>query len=184
MKYKVYFQKDTGLILSISNIDQALKNFFEVDYEDVEDFISGKKSTLSYKVVYNINTSSYKIIEKNSNAQSVVDDLIYKITPRDIYQVGVWKNHLTKSWSVSLSKEMKSKLEQVASRPNEILTFSITQHNNPNILHRFFTCSLYDLIDNDTVDFDFLSQDETDLSNFSVYTTRKFEKYTCGVIDA
>jgi hypothetical protein len=180
-KYKVYFQENTGTILAIANIDKDLPNFYETDYEDVAGFVEGTKSLLEHKVVYNITTSSYNIIPRESKVETLVSDLIYKITPREQYQLGVWKDKY--GWIVSLSPEVQANLEQVKSRPNEQLTFSVTKHNNPNILYRHFRCSLHDLIEQASISFDFASQDEQELTNFSVYTNRKFDKYTCGVID-
>jgi hypothetical protein len=183
LKYKVYFDEETGMIFAIANRDQNFKTYFETDFEDVEDFITGKKSMPNYKVVYNINTSSYNIIERTSKIETLVDNLIYKITPREVFQVGIWQDNTNRCWTVALSNEQKSNLEQIKSRPNETLTFSITQRNNPNILYKTFACTLNDLVENNKVDFEYSSQDEESLTDYSVYTNRKFDKYTCGVID-
>jgi hypothetical protein len=182
-KYKVYFEESTGTILAIANIDKDFKNFYETDYEDISQFIEGNMSLIEHKVVYNIVTSNYTIIPKDSKVEPLVNDLIYKILPRDVYQIAFLKNNIEQVWSISLSKEMQANLEQVKSRPNEQLAFSVTQHNNPNILYRHVRCSLHDLIEQKAINFNFLSQDERELTIFSVYTNRKFEKYTCGVID-
>lgn len=183
LKYKVYFKEETGIIQAISNIDQDFDNFYEADYEDVAKYIDGGLSMSLSKVVYNINTSEYNIIPKDQKLELLVDDLIFKVTPRSNYQLGIWKDNNKNCWSVNLSQTVKQDLKNVKSRQNQKLTFSVTQHNNPNILHRYFSCMLNDLIENPTVDIDFLSQDEEELTNFSVYTNRKFEKYTCGVIN-
>ena len=183
MKYKVYFEEVSGLILAISNVDQEFENFFEVDYEDIAKFVDGIEPMLMHKVVYNINTSSYNIIPKESKIELLAEDLIHKITPKSVYQVGFWQNTIKNCWSISLSSDQRDNLEQVKSRPNEQLNFSVTQKNNPNILYRSFSCTLNDLIDNDSVDFNYDSQDEERLTDYSVYTNRKFEKYTCGVVN-
>lgn len=183
IKYKVYFDKDTGNILAVANIEMPYETVFEVDYEDIVKFVDGYESISTHQVVYNINTSSYVITPKDTTIETLVDDLIYKITPRNIYQIAVWQDNIKQCWSIRVSAELQQQLTQVISRQNERLTFSITQKNNPNILYRHLTCYLNDILDQGSVDFQFDSQDEENLKTYSVYTNRKFEKYTCGVID-
>ena len=183
LKYKVYFEEDSGTILAITNVDQEYDNFFETDYEDIAPYVEGTKTASLSKVVYNINTSEYNIISKEEKLELLIDDLIYKITPKENYQLGVWKNNPKRCWTINLSESYRQDLEKIKSRPNQSLIFSITQYNNPNILYRHFSCMLNDLIDNPSIDFEYASQDEEELTRFSVYTSRKFEKYTCGVID-
>ena len=183
LKYKVYFEEGTGAIQSISNVEQSFPNFFETDYEDVIQFIEHGKSMSLCKVVYNVNTSAYNIVSKEEKVELLVNDLIFQITPREIYQIGVWKNDIRQCWTIKLSDETKQQLTTVKSRPDQKLTFSITQHNNPNILYRLCVCMLGDLIDQTSVDFKYISQEEEELSKFSVYTNKKFEKYTYGVIN-
>ena len=51
LKYKVYFEEDSGAILAITNVDQDYDNFFETDYEDIAPYVEGTKTVSLSKVV-------------------------------------------------------------------------------------------------------------------------------------
>ena len=58
--YKVYFDKDTGNILSISNVEQDIETNFIIAIQDALPYLDGTKNVTRHKVVYDIRTSSYK----------------------------------------------------------------------------------------------------------------------------
>jgi len=74
-------------------------------------------------------------------------------------------------------------LEEKGARLEEILFFSVTQKDNPNILYQTFSCKICDLIKAKTIDFDYISQKELKHINLSIYTSRKFEYYSHEVIN-
>lgn len=182
IKYRVYFEKDSGRILALSNRELELSTYYESFYEDISKFIDGNENLLDYKVVYNITTSNYKIIPKQQKIEIQVNDLIHKIKSNSTYQIKVVKDNINKSWKVCLSNDLRKHLLDVQAPINDNLKFSITKKNNPNILYRHFSCTTGNLLTDDFV-LDFSSQEEENLTNFSVYTNRKFEKYSYEVLD-
>ena len=180
IKHKVYFDKNTGDIKSISNVEQDFESSFSVQTEDIRDFLNGNKSITTHKVVYDIGTSAYVIVPKNKKIESDVNDNVYKIIPTKNAQVIVKYKIKQNSWTISLSDEAKLDLEDKKERINQNLRFSVTQKNNPNILHEYFTTTVAHLIDNE-LEFD--SQTQFDFEDFSVYTNRRFQKYSCEVVD-
>jgi len=149
IKHKVYFDKDTGDIKSISNIEQEFESSFPAQIEDIRDFLDGNKSITTHKVVYDVGTSSYVIVSKNKKIESDVNDNVYKIIPTNNAQVIVKYKTKQNLWNISLSDEAKLELEDKKERINQNLRFSVTQKNNPNILHEYFTTTVEHLIDNE-----------------------------------
>lgn len=180
IKHKVYFDKNTGDIQSISNVEQDFESSFPVQIDDVRDFLNGNKSITTHKVVYDVRTSSYVIVSKNKKIESDVNDNVYKITPTNNAQVIVKYKTKQNSWNISLSDEAKTELEDKKERINQNLRFSVTQKNNPNILHEYFTTTVEHLIDNEL---EVSSQTQFNLEDFSVYTNRRFQKYSCEVVN-
>ena len=83
-------------------------------------------------------------------------------------------------WKVALSDSAKKDLESKKERINQALQFSVTQKNNPNILHEYFTTTVQQLLENSiTIN----SQSQFEIDKYSVYTNRKFQKYSCEVVN-
>lgn len=183
-KYKVYFEPDLGKILSVTNKDvDEYKNYFELPLQEVEDFLTGVKNIVNYKVIFDIKEQSYKIVNKNQPLIVYADDLIFKVPNITGYQILVEQNLKDNKWKISAENSLKEKMKEITSRLEEIMFFSITQSNNPNILYNHFYVSIKDVIENDTVEFNFTSQDEAVAGLTSVYTNKKFDRYTHEVID-
>ena len=178
--HKVYFDKNTGNILSISNVDQDLEDFFIADTEDIRPFLNKEKDVTRHKVIYDIKTSAYVIVDKYKKLEADVNDNVYKILPQDNAQVIVRYIKAIKVWQINLSDNAKKELSNKKERIHQALNFSVTQKNNPNILHEYFTTTVQKLLE-DAESFE--SQSQFDFNKFSVYTNRKFQKYSCEVID-
>lgn len=176
--YKVYFDKKTGQIQSITTKEKAnLDTYFSTTLNEVEDFISGTKNLIDYKVVYDLKKSNYLIVHQNEKIVLDVDNLVHQIKSADSAQLIVTKNNKAKSWQFYIDNQLTKQNNVNASILDETLWFSITQKNNPNILYRHFTVSLKELTEKETIDIDFNSQEELDLSSYSVYTNRRLVSY-------
>ena len=181
--YKVYFDKDSGNITSITN-SNGIGDYFETDFESVKSLLSGDERIIDYKVVYNTRKFSYEIVPKTQSIVSVdVDDLIYKITTSQQPQILVIQNNKENKWTVEISEQLRLVLEEKGARLEETLFFSVTQKDNPNILYRTFGCKISDLIEAKSIDFDYVGQKELKHSALSIYTSRKFEYYSHEVIN-
>ena len=174
--YKVYFDKHTGNILSISNVEQDIEDFFVADIDDIRQYINGENSITRHKVIYDIKTSAYVIVDKYKKIESDVNDNVYKIEQQNNAQVLVQYTKSTNKWKITLSDTAKKDLSTKKELINQRLQFSITQKNNPNILYEYFTTTVALLLDEPII---IDSQSQFDFDNFSVYTNRKFQKYSC-----
>ena len=176
--YKVYFDKKTGQIQSITTKEKVhLDAYFSTTFNEVEEFISGTKNLIDYKVVYDLKKSNYLIVHRNEKIVLDVDNLVHQINSAENAQLIVTKNNKTKSWQFYIDNKLTKQNNVNASILDETLWFSVTQKNNPNILYRHFTVSLKELTEKETIDINFDSQEELDLSSYSVYTNRRLVSY-------
>ena len=105
--YKVYFDKDTGDILSITNEENTnYLNFIEFEYADVSEFLTNKKNISHYKLTF-VDINTPQLILKNS-------DDINTIILTEVPLVDNWNNVLTienyvilKKWGIQLSLDRR-----------------------------------------------------------------------------
>jgi hypothetical protein len=176
--YKVYFDKKTGQIQSITTDEKPhLDTYFSTTFNEVEKFIEGTKNLIDHKVVYDLKKSNYLIVHKNDKIVLDVSNLIHQIQDGNNAQLLVTKNNKEKCWQLSIDSNLTRQNNIHATILDETLWFSVTQKNNPNVLYRHFVIGLKDLTDKETIDIDFDSQEELDLEKYSVYTNRRLVSY-------
>lgn len=184
LKYKVYFDLETGKIEAITNKSiEGKETFFEVPVQDVEDFVSGNRNLTKHKVVFNVKEQRYNIVHDQDTIVVYADDLIFNIKQLKDAQVKILQDINRSEWKISASSTIKEQMKTVQSRLEETMYFSITEKGNPNILYNHFYVSIKDIIEQEFVSFPFSSQEEQTFDLVSVYTNRKFDKYTHEVID-
>ena len=182
--YRVYFDVESGAILSITNreLGKDLGSFI-VPVQEVEDFLAGTRNMTKHRVVFNVKEQQYQIVSNQENIIVSADDLIFRLTKLDDAQIIIQQCLTEKRWKIFASAETRKNMQEIGARLEEILFFSITEYGNPNILYNHYYVSIRDIIENDFVEFDFTSQEETVLNQISVYTNRKFDKYSHEVIN-
>ena len=71
--YKVYFDKENGSILAITNEErQELSSFIELEYDLVRDFLIGKKISTRHKVVF-VDPSTPRIVLHNEDDVDLIN---------------------------------------------------------------------------------------------------------------
>ena len=183
-KYRVYFDLETGKIEAITNKEiEGKTTFFETPVQEVEDFVIGNKNLTRHKVVFNVKDQRYNIIHDQDTIIVYADDLIFKINQLPDAQIIVTQDIKNSVWKVQANSTIREQMKSVQSRLEETMYFSITEKGNPNILINHFYLSIKDIIEQDQVTFDFSSQEERNFDLISVYTNRKFDRYTHEVIN-
>jgi hypothetical protein len=182
--YRVYFDADTGMVTSITHKDLPnKKTYFNVPVQEVEDFLSGTRNLTKHKVVFDVREQRYKIVSIQESIIVYADDLIFKLSKIADPQIIVEQRLKENTWRIYASQDIKSSMKDVGSRMEETMFFSITEKGNPNILYNHYYVSVRDIMDKDFIEFEFTSQDEHTAGKVSVYTNRKFDRYTHEVID-
>jgi len=186
VKHWVYFNIDTGEVVSISNEKQDNTDLssIEVSYEEVSALISGEERFDTCIVDFDPKLKTY-VLKRRTIEDPVydVDDLIYCVSETDDADITVVQDLKNTCWKFLISEKLRSQIADKAVSIKTNLSFSITQENNPNILYRTLSFPFNDLVQNFYVIKDFKEDYEFDGKPVSVYTIRRFDSYSFEVIN-
>jgi hypothetical protein len=171
--YFVYFEKDTGNILALSNEQLDYENFVEVDFEEIEKFFNSTENFINFKVAFD-NDGSIKFVNKNQG------DLIFKTNIIESIRLSDKETILTVEWSKEGWKFIMNELflqHPRAKSLNAKLHFYITNDSNINLLIRQIEVQLRNLIGNGYILIPFINEKEKDIENISMFTLPFFESY-------
>jgi hypothetical protein len=175
----LYFDKQTGKIEKITNKQSNDQKYecLKVKLSLVEDLINGKQRIEDYRVVYNSKIKDFEIIkiEENFCARDI-NNILLKINKTvkfdaDSYDVVIQQNNKTKSWNIDVNSNIN-----FIKNVNNILFFSVTEKNDPNILYRTIMFDALKLVDN-SIQIPYIYENESDLNNISVYTNKVLDSY-------
>jgi len=166
--------KDDGSIYKISNKPDERFKHLEVDFSEVEDFISGKLSLLEHKVEYDFIEKKYEIKnQKQLDEGKLMWSFLYELPTNepDQKQIILTKNNVKKSWHIMLDDEFELDLANKNMHVDlSKYYFSITKKHDPNVLYKLIRF-------NDGNFIPFTDDFEFDDTPVSVYTTRRFDSY-------
>jgi hypothetical protein len=171
--YFVYFEKDTGNILALSNEKLDYENFVEVEFAEIEKFFNGTENFINFKIAFD-NDGSIKFVNKNQG------DLIFKTNIIENIRLSNRETILTVEWSKDGWKFIMNELflqHPRAKSLNAKLHFFITNDSNINLLIRQLEVQLRNLIGNGHVLVPFINDKEKDIENISMFTLPFFESY-------
>jgi hypothetical protein len=161
--YKVYFDKDNGNILSITNEEnQNFLNSIEIEYELVKGFFTGKQISSNYKVVF-IDQTTPTIVSKND-----VDVNIINI--EEIPRVEHWDSMFTienyplqHQWGFQLRPDQRNILKE--HNLNTAFEVFVVDKDHNNFLIRSLKILLKDIIDADRIYIQYESKKEENIEN-------------------
>lgn len=171
--YFVYFEKDTGNILALSNEKLDYENFVEVEFAEIEKFFNSTENFINFKIAFD-NDGSIKFVNKNQG------DLIFKTNIIENIRLSDRETILTVEWSKDGWKFIMNELflqHPRAKSLNAKLHFFITNDSNINLLIRQLEVQLRNLIGNGHVLVPFINEKEKDIENISMFTLPFFESY-------
>lgn len=181
----VHFYSENGKIIKISSKEESLDNAHSifVDYGDIKDIQEGVRSLDDYLVTFD--PIKNKLVVTNQLEQVKIPnvrDRLYKI-PYTNPNADITVTHRNGDWLVSLAQEKRVAEEAVRHHFNFnlIMYFSITEKNNPNILHSLCKVTYQSLMAETEVDI--TDQIVTDINpnNVSIYTAKYFDSYNFEV---
>lgn len=170
--YFVYFNKENGDILSISNESNSnFSNFVQVDYNSVSDFLNGKQRLYNYKVSF-VDLTTPKIVSKHiEDIDSVVLTELSSDENWDC-MLTIENYPLLKKWGFYLREDQKDIFKN--HNLNSSLEMFIVNKNNHNFLYRSIKVSLKNLLDNKKWYVDFKSNHETRHDKYKVIIKKFF----------
>lgn len=171
--YRVYFDKETGDILSITNEENSsYTSFVEFEFDVVSDFLVGKKKFYNYTVAF-IDQTTPKILLKGDTEDI---NTVSLVEPTDVSHwdsVCTIENYkLDKTWGVQLRPDQKLILKN--HNLNTSFDIFVVDKNNLNFIFRTITVSLNDLINTDRVYVEHIHDIEQDPNQFRVFVKKFF----------
>lgn len=161
--YKVYFSKDTGDILSITN-EENLKftNSVDVDYAIVSPFLIGKKQLSNYKIMF-ADQNTPKIVSRYEDNSTGV--CLTKVPVVDNWDsMFTIENYpLLEQWGFQLRPDQRDTLQ--SHNLNTAFEVFVVDKNNNNMLVRGIKMSLKDLINTDRLYVAHTSSKEANIEN-------------------
>jgi hypothetical protein len=179
IKRYVCFEEDGSIYKITNKADDRFQNL-EVDFSEVEDFITGKRSLLEHKVEFDFIEKKYNIkSQKQLNDDKLMWAFLYEIpnTEPKEKQIIIKKNNVKKSWELHVDETFKKELsDQKIAVDMTNYFFSVTKQSDPNVLYKLLNFD-------ETMQLPFTEDFEFDDSEISVYTTRRFDSYFFEVVN-
>ena len=177
--YYVYFDKEDGTILAISNeIHKHYESSVQVEFEDVERFFNNTEQHFNYKIVFDADGKPTFV---NKNVTSTIKTNIIetiRLTDEDCVLTVVWT---PTGWEFVMAESF---LEHPRARSiNYKLTFYVTYESNINRLIRTIEIQLRNLVGNGTLKIPFTTEHELKVDEISMFTLPFFESYGMKIND-
>ncbi len=186
MERYAVFNPDTGEVLSLPNYKPESGSYIAVDTQDIKGILSGHEPMSYYYVHFSKLTKKYELrLRLNNNIDSYnVNDLIYEIPKRKKANADVTITQNTKDtcWKIKVDGDLKASILAQKVSSNYIVSFSITRVNDPNILYKTLELNFANLENNKYVIIPFTEDFEFRGEPVSIYTMKKFDKYSLEVI--
>lgn len=172
--HRVYFEKDTGEVIAITNEDfPGHDTFFEIKSVDVDELLRNNKRLMDYCVTIDTDGKPILVL-KNSK-----DEKILFLKPIDEvdhwnYELTIEKYPLLRKWGFHLRPDKKIKLKNIGI--NITLEFFIVNDLNHGIILRTINLNLNELYGADRlfIPFELDSEDNEDLK---IYTKSFLKTY-------
>ena len=162
------------------------EQYFEVEYNDVIDFIEGDKNPAMYYVEKDQEQSKFSLKLKKTNIEvHLLDDRLYRIPKKESGEIIVtnnvkekkltfeieenFRNYLKKKYNI---KDMES-LQHVDVQGNQFLDFVLAHDNDPHNLILYQRIPLLRLLVEDAVEANY----ETNYNKQCVFTKRIYNEY-------
>jgi hypothetical protein len=169
--YKVYFDKDTGDIISISNEDNPdYTNSIDVEYDTIKEFLQGKHQSHLYKIMFVDQLTPIIVLKNSSDVNFIIIEEVPYVDHWDS-MFTVENYPLLNKWGFQLSFDQKNILK--THNLNTSFEIFVVDKRNNSFLIRTIKLTLGELINLDRVYVDHISLKEKDVTSINIFV-RKF----------
>jgi len=162
------------------------ENYFEVEYQDVIDFIEGDRNPAMYYVDKEAEQSKFSLKLKKTNIEvNLLDDRLYKIPKKESGEIIITNNIKEKKLTVEIEENFRNylkkkyningmeSLQHVDVQGNQFLDFVLAHDNDPHNLILHQRIPLLRLLVEEKVDAVY----ETNYNKQCVFTKRIYNEY-------
>jgi len=172
LPYRVYFDKDTGDILSVTNEASTQYDYFvEFEFDIVKDFLNGVSQFKDFQITF-IDQNTPRIVSK-------YEDDITAVFLTQAPLVTNWDSMFTienyptfKKWGFQIRNDQREILKKY--NLNTTLEIYVIDKRNMNFIYRTIKISINELIKKDREIVYYHSDKEGDINNTVVYVKQFF----------
>jgi hypothetical protein len=177
--YKVYFDSVHNIIAITNSTRNTDENYFEINVDEIDQFLTGKENFNNYKVFLN-KENQFEIIPKIIK-EDFRSSILISIPQTDSPAVLDVANDLAnKNWIIAINEEERSRLR------NNIIDYTfrlfVTSSKNKNFLYRIITIDLNKLVNGDSVVVEHKSEIESTPNKIALSTIKFFNSYSLRTI--
>jgi hypothetical protein len=180
--YRVYFDFDSKNIVSITNEpDPRYNTYFEVNYDEVEKFLTAKETFYNYKIVIT-SQNKFEIVPKflDYGISSTILVNILEVKEHDDAILQIKNNLIDRRWTIELNLDDGAR-EQYRLVNYRIGLF-ITSSLNKNFLYRTMSVDLKELVEKGSVAIDHQLDVESLPSKIHLSSIQFFKKYSLRTV--
>lgn len=170
--YRVYFDKDTGQLLAITNEENlSYSNFVELEYDAVREFLIGKNQLANYKIIF-VDQNTPKIVVNSEDSSAGIFLINVPLVTNWDNMFTIENYPLLKKWGFQVRSDQKSILSKY--NLNTSLEVYVVDKCNMNFIYRTIKLSMNELINKDRELIDYQLDKEGDVNNISIYVKQFF----------
>jgi len=180
-EYRIYFDKETGNVHSITNekTDNGYDSI-EVDFKDVERFLTGKDNFIFYRLEID-DEGAVKFVNKKESPVVFKSNIIEYVRVVDNNTAVLQVEWTPTSWVFKISDKFLTNPRSKSL--NSKINFFVTRENNINILIRNIQIKIKDLVNNGSFTVPFETDEETQINDIAMFTLPFFESYGMTIND-
>ncbi len=170
--YRVYFDKDSGQLLAITNEENlSYSNFVELEYDAVREFLIGKNQLANYKIIF-VDQNTPKIVVNSEDSSAGIFLINVPLVTNWDNMFTIENYPLLKKWGFQVRSDQKRLLSKY--NLNTSLEVYVVDKCNMNFIYRTIKLSMNELINKDRELIDYQLDKEGDVNNISIYVKQFF----------
>jgi len=174
-QYRIYYDKDTGDIVSITNELSSLPyETVEVDFSTVERFLIGKDNFIFFRLEFD-EEDAIKFVNKKESPVVFKSNIVEYIRIVEDNTAILQVTWHTNKWVFTINKDF---LNNPRSKSlNSKINFFVIKENNINFLIRSIEIKIKDLVTTESVVVEFTTLEESNITEIAMFTLPFFESY-------
>ena len=179
----VYYEPETGKVKQVGTNSDSGYNKMAVEYELIEDILSGKEQMEDYIVFYNIVKKDWIFKKKTDKSQKDVKyteyfEMPYRQVTTETTEITedilIVQNVKEQIWKLKIGSDAMNKIGEYSHRN---LIFNVTEPYDPNILYDKLEFEVENLTRNGYATLPFHYPFEISGDDISIFTNKMFNTY-------
>jgi len=181
----VYFDPDNGKIIKICNQEEETPGYHSiyVNYDDVKDIQKGLRRLDDFIVTFNPIENRLEVTDQIEKIKIPnVRDRLYNI-PQNVPDADLTISNYKDEWYIYLDQDKRLEQLELESKFvfDLVMNFSITDKNDPNVLHNTIKIGYQSLLYEEKVNVTDQVDGNINPTDVSIYTAKYFDKYNFEV---